>query len=51
MSKILTTIVLAALCVALILGSVLPLGTEIKAAAQKAFNSVKNMSQNITESP
>ena len=51
MSKILATIILLAICVALILGAVFPLANEIKETTAKAFNAVKNFSNNIAETP
>lgn len=48
MSKILVTIILLAICVALILGVVLPLADEIKVVAEKAFDAIKEFGNNIT---
>ncbi len=47
MDKILTSIILFAICVALVAGVILPLADSIKDAGQKSFNSVKSLSANI----
>ena len=47
MDKILTGIILFAICVALIAGVVMPLSDGIKVVGQKSFDSVKTMSDNI----
>jgi len=47
MNKVIMTIIFFALCVALVIGVVIPITQQIKDTGQKSFDSVKNMSSNI----
>lgn len=49
MKNVIMTIILFALCVALVVGVVIPVTTLIKDTGEKSFNSVKNLNDNIVE--
>jgi hypothetical protein len=48
LKDILVKIMLLAICVALIIGVVIPLAGQIRETGQNAFNTVKNLDSNIT---
>lgn len=50
MKNVIMTIILFAICVALVIGVVLPVAGLIRDSGQKSFSSVKNLSDNIVES-
>ena len=47
MNKIITSIILLALCIALITGVVIPVTYQIKDAGQRSFDGIKNTANNI----
>ena len=47
MDKILTGIILFAICVSLIVGIVIPMSNSVKDVGSKSFESVKTMADNI----
>jgi len=47
MNKIIISIILLGLSLALLLGSVLPVSREIKSTGQTTFDAVKNMNNSI----
>lgn len=47
MNKIITSIILLALCIALIIGVVIPVCRQIKSTGETSYEAVKNMNTNI----
>lgn len=47
MNKVIVSIVLLSISLALIIGGVLPVATEIKATGQTTFDAVKSMNSSI----
>jgi len=47
MNRVIVSIILLSISLGLIIGSVLPVATEIKATGQTAFDAVKNMNSSI----
>lgn len=51
MKKVVIAIVLFAICMALVVSTVIPISQQIKDTGQKSFNAVKNTNSNIRETP
>ena len=51
MNKVITTIILFAICVSLVVGVVIPIATEVKAGGEKTYQVVKQTNTNIVSEP
>jgi hypothetical protein len=49
MKKVIMTIILFGICMALVVGVIIPVTQLIRDTGQKSFNSVKTLSDNIVE--
>lgn len=49
MKDIIVKIILLAICVALIVGVIIPVAQQIKDTGQKTYNVVKNLNSNISQ--
>ena len=48
MNKVIITIIMFAICMALVVGVVIPMSSQIKDTGQKTQDVVKNLNSNIT---
>lgn len=51
MSKVVMTIILFAICTALVVGVVIPLATEVKGGGERTYRIVKQTNTNIVANP